>query len=44
MVAAKLIASPVPAALFSGFTTGAPSQADVDSSESKEVLVNNDPV
>ena len=36
----RLIASPVPAARFSGCTTGAPSQADVDDHpESQEVLV-----
>ena len=35
-VAAQLSASPVPAALFSGCTIGAPSQAHVDSSESQE--------
>ena len=33
---------PVPAALFSGCTTGAPSQADVDHPESQEVLVSNE--
>ena len=34
----RLIASPFPAARFSGCTTGAPSQADVDRSEPQEVL------
>ena len=33
---------PVPATQFSGCTTGAPSQADVDRSESEEVLVSNE--
>ena len=33
---------PVPAAWFSGCTTGAPSQADVDHSEYQEVLVSNE--
>ena len=32
---------PVPAAQFSGCTTGAPSQANVDCPESQEVLVSN---
>ena len=35
-----LIASPVPAAQFSGCTTGAPSQAAVDHPEPQEVLAN----
>ena len=35
----QLIASPAPAAWFSGCTNGAPSQADVDRPESQEVLV-----
>ena len=35
-----LIASPVPAARFSGCTTGTPSQADVDRPEPQEVLAN----
>ena len=34
-----LIASPVPAAWFSGYTTGAPSQVDDDCPEPQEVLV-----
>ena len=33
---------PVPAAWFSGCTTGAPSQADVNHLESQEVLVSNE--
>ena len=33
---------PVPAAQFSGRTTGAPSQADVDHPESQEVLVSKE--
>ena len=33
---------PVPATQFSGCTTGAPSQADVDRPESQEVLVSNE--
>ena len=37
----RLIASPVPAAQFSGCITGAPSQRDVDRPESQEVLVSN---
>ena len=37
-----LITSPVPAAQFSGCTTGVPAQADVDSPESQEVLVSNE--
>ena len=36
-----LIASPFPAAHFSGCTTGAPSQVDVDYPESQEVLVSS---
>ena len=39
----QLIASPIPAAQFSGCTTGTPSQADVDCPESQEVLVSNKP-
>ena len=39
----QLIASPVPAAQFSGCTTGAPSAADVDYPESQEVLVSMKP-
>ena len=35
-------ASPVPAAWFSGCTTGVPCQADVDRPESHEVLVSNE--
>ena len=38
----RLIVSPVPAAQFSGCTTGAPSQVDVDCLESQEVLVSNE--
>ena len=38
----RLIASPVPAAQFSGCTTGAPSQVDVDRLESQEVLASNE--
>ena len=38
----RLIASPVPAAQFSGCITGAPSQRDVDRPESQEVLVSNE--
>ena len=38
----RLIASSIPAARFSGYTTGAPSQADVDHPESQEVLVSNE--
>ena len=34
----RLPASPVPAAQFSGCTTGLPSQADVDHPEPQEVL------
>ena len=34
----RLITSPVPAAQFSGCTTGTPSQADVDCPEPQEVL------
>ena len=37
----QLIASPVPASRFSGCTTSATSQADVDRPESQEVLVSN---
>ena len=37
----RLIASPIPAAHFSGCTTGTPSQADVDCPESQEVLVSS---
>ena len=37
----RCLASAVPAAWFSGYTTGAPSQADVDRPESQEVLVSN---
>ena len=37
-----LMASHVPAAQFSGYTTSAPSQVDVDRSESQEVLVSNE--
>ena len=37
-----LIASPVPATWFSGCTTGAPSQADVDCPEPQEVLVSKE--
>ena len=37
----RLIASPIPAAQFSGCTTGTPSQADVDRPESQEILVSN---
>ena len=37
-----LIASPIPDAQFSGCTTGAPSQADVDCPEPQEVLVSNE--
>ena len=37
-----LIASPVPASRFSGFTTSAPSQVDVDRPESQDVLVSNE--
>ena len=37
-----LITSPVPAAQFSGCTTGAPSQADVDRPEPQEVLVSKE--
>ena len=33
---------PIPAAWFSGYTTSAPSQADVDRPESQEVLVSNE--
>ena len=40
--ALRLIASPVPAARFSGCTTSTPSQADVDRPESQEVLVSNE--
>ena len=38
----RLIASPVPATRFSGCTTGAPSQADVDCAEPQEVLVSKE--
>ena len=38
----QLTASPVPAARFSGCTTGAPSQVNVDRPESQEVLVSNE--
>ena len=38
----RLFASSVPAAQFSGCTTSAPSQADVDRPESQEVLVSNE--
>ena len=38
----QLIASPFPAAQFSGCITGAPSQVDVDSPESQEILVSNE--
>ena len=39
MQSLRLIASPVPAARFSGCTTGAPSQAVDDRPEPQEVLV-----
>ena len=39
---AVLIAFPVPAARFSGCTTGAPSQADGDCPEPQEVLVSEE--
>ena len=38
----RLIASPIPAAWFSGCTTSTPSQVDVDCLESQEVLVSNE--
>ena len=38
----QLITSPVPAGRFSGCTTGAPSQVDVDRPEFQEVLVTNE--
>ena len=38
----RLIASPVPAAQFSGCTAGAPSQADGDCPEPQEVLVSKE--
>ena len=38
MLSLRLIASPVPAAWFSGYTTGSPSQVDVDCPEPQEVL------
>ena len=38
----QLIASPVPAVLSSGCTTGAPSQADDDRPEPQEVLVSKE--
>ena len=38
----QLLASPVPAAGFSGFTASAPSQVDVDHRESQEVLVSKE--
>ena len=38
----QLIASPVPAAQFSGCTSGAPSQADDDCPEPLEVLVSKE--
>ena len=38
----RLIASPVPAAQFSGCTAGAPSQADDDCPEPQEVLVSKE--
>ena len=38
----QLIASPIPAAWFSGCTTSAPSQADDDSPEPQEVLVSKE--
>ena len=38
----RLIASPVPAAQFSGCTPGAPSQADGDCPEPPEVLVSKE--
>ena len=37
----QLIACPIPATRFSGCTTSAPSQVDVDHPESQEVLDNN---
>ena len=37
-----LIACPIPATQFSGCTTGASSQADVDHPESQEVFVSNE--
>ena len=37
-----LITSPIPAARFSGCTTGVPSQADVDCPEAQEVLVSKE--
>ena len=40
---AQITTSPIPAAQFSGCTTGTPSQADVDCPESQEVLVSNKP-
>ena len=38
----QLITSPVPAAQFSGCTTGVPSQADVDHPQPQEVLVSKE--
>ena len=38
----RCLVSAVPAAWFSGCTTSAPSQADVDRPESQEVLVSNE--
>ena len=38
----QLITSPIPAAQFSGCTTGAPSQVDVDHPEPQEVLVSKE--
>ena len=38
----RLITSPVPAAGFSGYTTGTPSQVDVDRPEPQEVLVSKE--
>ena len=38
----QLITSPIPAARFSGCTTSAPSQADVDCPEPQEVLVSKE--
>jgi len=37
-----LLPPTIPAAWFSGYTTGTPSQADVDRPESQEVLVSNE--
>ena len=42
MQSLRLIASPVPAAQFSGCTTGVPSQADVDHPQPQEVLVSKE--